>query len=294
MRVFVTGATGFVGSAVVAELIEAGHHVVGLARSEATATALAAAGAEAHRGALEDLDSLRAAARAADGVIHLAFIHDFADYEAACATDRAAIDALGAELADSGRPLIVTSGTAMLPEGRLGTEEDGETGAQPRTAGARAALAWAERGVRVCAVRLPQVHGPGDRHGFLPALIRTARATGVSAYVGDGANRWPAAHRLDVAQAYRLALEPAPAGTRVHAVDDEGVPVREIAAAIGRGLGLPVRSMAADAPSHFEWLARFITLDNPTSSALTRERLGWKPVQPGLIEDLEAGHYFEN
>ncbi|MEU9332779.1 SDR family oxidoreductase [Streptomyces sp. NPDC048290] len=296
MRVFLTGATGFIGSALVPLLQEAGHSVVGLARSDRSASTLAGLGAEAHRGDLGDLDALREAAAAADGVIHTAFIHDFSDYAAASLTDLRAIEAIGAALAGSDRPFVVTSGTAGLTPGTVATED---TPADPAVPGAlrapseQAALALAERGVRASVVRLPpSVHGPGDK-GFVPTLIRIAREKGASAYLGDGGNRWPAVHRLDAARLFRLALEEAPAGARLHGVADEGVPFRGIAAAIGRGLGVPVESLAADrALDHFGWLGTFALSDVPASSALTRERLGWRPQEPGLEDDLDEGFYF--
>ncbi|TQJ56859.1 SDR family oxidoreductase [Streptomyces sp. NBC_00080] len=296
MRVFITGATGFIGSAVVRELVGAGHRVVGVARSDAGAAFLTSAGAEVYRGDLTDPDGLRSGAATADGVIHLAFQHDFANFEASARTERRAIEALGEELADSGRPFVVTSGTAGLPPGRVGTEDDGfvdDSPAAARMPNEAAALAFAERGVRVGAVRLaPSVHGVGD-HGFVPRLIDLARERGVSAYVGDGANRWPAVHRLDAARLYRLALESAPAGSRLHGVDDEGVPFRDIAAAIGRHLDLPVVAVpAAEAGAHFGWLGGLVGRDIPASSALTRKLLDWQPEQSGLLADLDEGHYF--
>ncbi|MFI5473360.1 SDR family oxidoreductase [Streptomyces cacaoi] len=297
MRVFITGATGFIGSAVVRELIGAGHQVVGVARSDAGAAFLASAGAEVYRGDLTDPDGLRSGAATADGVIHLAFQHDFADFDASARTERRAIETLGEELADSGRPFVVTSGTAGLPPGRVGTEDDGfvdDSPAAARMPNEAAALSLAERGVRVSAVRLsPSVHGVGD-HGFVPRLIDLARERGVSAYVGDGANRWPAVHRLDAARLYRLALESAPAGSRLHGVDDEGVPFHDIAAAIGRHLDLPVTSIpAAGAGAHFGWLGGLVGRDIPASSAVTRKLLDWQPEQPALLADLDEGHYFE-
>ncbi|MEU3614668.1 SDR family oxidoreductase [Streptomyces sp. NPDC006872] len=296
MRVFITGATGFIGSAVVQELIGAGHQVLGVARSDAGAALLAAAGAEVHRGDFADLDGLVSGAADADGVIHLAFQHDFTDFEASARTERRAIEMLGESLAGSGRPFVVTSGTAGLPPGRVGTEEDGfvaDSPAAARIPTEAAALAFAARDVRVSAVRLaPSVHGVGD-HGFVPRLIDLARERGVSAYVGDGANRWPAVHRLDAARLYRLALESAPAGTRLHGVDDEGVPFREIATIIGRRLDLPVTAIpAAEAPAHFGWLGALVGRDIPASSAGTRKLLDWQPEHPTLLADLAEGHYF--
>ncbi|MFH5181893.1 SDR family oxidoreductase [Paenibacillus sp. TAB 01] len=294
MRIFVTGATGFIGSAVVQELLAAGHQAVGLARSDQAAAALKSAGADVHRGALDDLDSLQKGAAAADGVIHLAFVHDFLNFAAAAETDRQAIEAIGAALQGSGKPLVVTSGTMMLPQGRLGTEEDAPLATTPRQSES-AALALVERGVRSSVVRLaPSVHGPGD-HGFVPQLIRIARDKGVSACIGDGSNRWPAVHRLDAARLFRLAVEAAPAGSRLHGISDEGVPFRDIAGVIGRHLNLPVVSVSReDAAAHFGWLSGFAAADNPASSAKTQQLLGWKPVHSALIPDLEEGHYFSS
>jgi nucleoside-diphosphate-sugar epimerase len=299
MRVFVTGATGFIGSAVVRELLEARHAVVGLARSDTAAAALTAAGAEVHRGALEDLDSLHDGAAAADGVIHLAFMHDFADYAAAGAADLHAVETIGAALDSSGKPFVNTAGTLMLAFGGLGrpgTEADVLDPAVPRVASENEAIALAERGVRSSVVRLaPSVHGDGDEHGFLPRLIEIARAKGVSAFVGDGSNRWPGVHRLDAARLFRLALEAAPAGQRLHGAGEEGVPFHDIAEVIGRQLELPVVSIAAeDAADHFGFLGAFVAVDNPTSSTLTQELLGWRPVHPALIPDLQQGHYFND
>ncbi len=299
MRVFVTGATGYIGSAIVRDLIDAGHHVTGLARSDAAAAALAAAGVQAHRGALDDAGSLRIAAAASDGVIHTAFqnVGPDTDFAAACAADLRAVEILGEALAGSGRPLVITSGTALLSPGRLATEEDAAVPRAPRAASEEAALSFAGRGVRVSVVRLaPSVHsGEADKKGFVPSLIGLARAKGVSAYVGDGSNRWSAVHQLDAARLFRLALESAPAGARLHGAAEEGVPFRDIAGVIGAHLSVPVTSISADeAEGHFSWLAHFVSVDNPTSSALTREQLGWQPVQPGLIADLEEGHYFKD
>jgi nucleoside-diphosphate-sugar epimerase len=293
MRVFITGASGFIGSAIVRELVDAGHEVTGLARSDAGAAAVETAGARVHRGNLEDLDSLRSGAAAADGVIHTAFIHDFSQMENAARTDRRAIETLVAELEGSGRPLVITTGTALVKPGQLATENDfADAGAHPRLGTERVVLA--ARDVRGAIVRPGvSVHGEGD-HGFVPFLIGIARDKGVSAYIGDGANRWPAVHRLDAARLYRLALEHAPAGSVFHAIGDEGVPTREIAEVIARHLDVPAVSIAPeDAAEHFGWIGAFFAVDAPASSALTRERLDWRPTHIGLIEDLEAGHYFQ-
>lgn len=292
MRVFVTGASGFVGSVVVRELIDSGHQVIGLARSDSSAATLAAAGAQVHRGSLGDLHSLRAGAAAADGVVHLAFVHDFENYVEAANIDRSAIAAIGEVLAGTERPFVVTSGLAGFGLGRSLTEEDAAAPESPRAS--EEALVLADRGVRVSAVRLaPSVHGEGD-HGFVPRLIEIARAKGISAYPGEGSNRWPAVHRLDAAQLFRLALENAPAGARLHGVAEGGIPVRDIAEVIGRHLGLPVESVPVEqAFNHFGWLGGFFALDLPASSTLTQERLDWHPVHPGLIADLEKGHYFD-
>jgi nucleoside-diphosphate-sugar epimerase len=293
MRVFVTGATGFIGSAVVPELIKAGHQVVGMARSDAGAKFLEGTGAKVHRGNLEDLESLRSGAAQADGVIHLAFNHDFSKFAENCEMDRRAVEALGSALAGSDRPLVITSGTAMTrTEGRPATEDDAPNTPVPRVASEEAAAALAAKGMRVSVVRLPQVHDT-VKQGLVTYLIAAAREKGVSAYVGDGSNRWPAVHIGSCAQLYRLVLEKGKAGIRYNAVAEEGVPLREIAEVIGRRLKLPVVSISPEkAGEHFGWLAHFVGFDIPASSALTQERLGWRPTGPGMISDLEKMRYF--
>lgn len=292
MKVFVTGASGFVGSAVLRDLIDHGHDVIGLARSDASAKAVAAAGAQVHRGDLTDLDSLRTGAEGADGVVHLAYHHNFDEYVDAGRLDRQAIEAIGQALAGSGRPLVVTSGMAGAAPGRLLTETDATPPGAPRVS-EQAVLEFAEQDVRVAIVRLsPSVHGEGD-HGFVPRLISIAREKGVSAYPGDGANRWPAVHRLDAAPLFRLALEQSSSGTVLHAAAEEGIASRDIAGAIGAQLGLPVAAVPAEQSfDHFGWIGGFFAADLPASSALTRQRFGWQPTGVGLIEDLEQGHYF--
>ena len=315
MRVFVTGASGFIGSAVVPELLNAGHAVVGLARSDRSAAALTAAGAEVHRGDLDDLAGLRRAAATADGVIHLAFKHELAfsgDMQGAADADRRAIETFAKALAGSDRPLLIASGLAGLTPGRVSTERDGHGLAQPgaahgsalaaqirglqtRMENAELVLSFASHGIRSSIVRIaPSCHGRGDHHGFVPRLIGVARAKRVSGYVGDGSNAWPAVHLLDAARLFRLALEKAPAGSTLHAVADEGVQVRDIARVIGRHLDVPVAAISAeDAREHFGAMAAFVAIDGMASSTQTQELLSWKPVEHGLIADLEQGHYFE-
>ncbi len=303
MQVFVTGASGHIGLPVVRDLLAAGHKVVGLARSEASAQKIVSAGAEALRYTLDDIDRLQEAAKRADGVIHLAFKHDLAfqggDFAGALAADLRAVEAIGEALAGSGKPFVNTTGTMLLAHsvhGRAGTEEDaGQEGGNPRTASEKISLAFAKRGVRTSIMRLaPTVHSSLDHHGFIPMLIAAARKAGFAAYVGEGAARWPAVHTLDAARLYRLAVELAPAGSRLHAAAEEGVPFRSIAEAIARKLNVPAKSVspeqAGDAFGGF--LGMITQLDNPTSSARTRELLGWKPTHPDLLADIADGHYF--
>ncbi|MBV9668036.1 MAG: SDR family oxidoreductase [Nitrososphaeraceae archaeon] len=296
MRVFVTGATGFIGSAIVQELIIAGHQVIGLARSDSGAKSLLDTGAIVHRGDLQDLESLRNGSAMSDGVIHTGFIHDFSDFKASSEIDRNAIEALGSALVGSDRPLIITSGVGLLTPGRLATEESMPPSPSPlpRVASEEAAGAVADRGVRVSIVRLAvSVHGDGD-HGFLPILINMAREKGASAYIGEGLNRWPAVHRLDAVHLFRLALEKGAARAYYHGVAEEGVSFREIAEVIGHRLKVPVVSIAPEeAANHFGWFAYFAAIDNPSSSQKTREVLGWRPEQPGLIADLDREQYFK-
>ena len=297
MRVFVTGASGYIGSAVSRELIEAGHRVVGLARSDASAALLDAARIEVHRGELSDLDSLTKAASDADGVIHLAFqnITPTTDYVAASREDFKAVTAMGAALEGSNKPLVSTSGTLALSFlGRVGTETDTLDPSIPRIGSENAVIAMAERGVRSSVVRLsPSVHGNGDLHGFVPSLIGIARASGVSGYVGSGENCWPGVHRLDAARLYRLALERAPAGSRLHGAGEPGVAFKSIAEAIGRQLQIPVTSVLPDqASEHFSFLAMFVSMDNPISNELTKQLLSWSPIGPTLLDDIDQGFYF--
>jgi nucleoside-diphosphate-sugar epimerase len=303
MRVFVTGASGHIGLPVVRDLLAAGHKVVGLARSDASAEKVSAAGAEVRRGTLDDLDGLREAAKNADGVIHLAFKHDLAliggDFAGAVGADLRAVEAIGEALAGSGKPFVNTTGTMLLAHGvrgRAGTEEDeGQEGGNPRIASEKLSVAFAKRNVRTSIMRLaPTVHSSLDHHGFIPLLIAAARKNGFSAYVGDGATRWPAVHTLDAARLYRLALEAAPAGSRIHAAAEEGVPFRSIAEAIGRGLNVPAKSTPAEKGGELlgGFLGMVVQLDNLTSSARTRELLGWKPTHADLLADIAEGHYF--
>jgi nucleoside-diphosphate-sugar epimerase len=296
MQVFVTGATGWVGSAIVKDLIAAGHRVLGLSRSDKGAQALTVAGAKVHRGSLADMDSLKSGAAQTDAVIHTAFNHDFSKFAENCEEDRRAIEAMGAVLEGSNRPLLVTSGVALLAPGRTATEEDvpaSNSPSYPRKSEAATAV-LVERGVRASTVRLaPSVHGHGD-HGFVPILIGIARAKGVSAYIGEGRNRWPAVHRLDAARLYRLALEHGAERDHFHAIAEEGVTFKEIAEVIGRRLNIPVVSKSPEeAAEHFGWFAMFAGIDAPTSSARTRAQLHWTPEQPGLIADIDHPAYFD-
>ena len=295
MRIFVTGATGFIGSAIVQDLLQAGHHVTGLARSDAAAASLTAAGAIPHRGALDDAASLTSAAIASDGVIHTAFIHDFSNIAASGVIDRQAIETLGQALAGTGKPLVVTSAIGLLTPGQINDETaspDPASHGKHRLASEQTALGLKAHNVRVSVVRLPPtVHGTGDR-AFIPGLIRTARAKGQSAYIDDGGNRWPAVHRLDAARLFRLALN-APAGSVLHGVADTGIPTRDIAAAIARQLNLPLTAIPRpDAQAHFGWLAHFFALDCPATSQATQSLLNWQPSNPGLLADLAQPHYF--
>ena len=293
MRVFITGAAGFIGTATTRELIGNGHEVLGLARSDDNAKALEALGAEVHRGSLEDLESLLKGAKETDGTIHLAFIHDFSKFAENGKIDKHAIDAMGDVLAGSDKPFIVTSGTLLVAPGRLATEEDAVMPGLPRVSEA-SGLALAARGVRAMAIRLPQVHGGDGKCGLVNYLLHIAQEKGISAYIGDGGNRWSGAHRLDVARLYRLALEKGRAGTSYHAVADEGVTARDIAEIIGRHLQLPVASIQPEeAAAHFGMMAMFAGMDGAASSALTQQWLGWKPTQIGLIADISRPGYFK-
>lgn len=296
MRVFVTGASGWVGTAVVSDLLTAGHHVLGLARTDEGAKKIAVLGADVLRGTLDDLDVLRQGAAQSDGVIHTAFHHDFSRFAESSEQERRAIEAMGSSLEGSGHPFVVTSGVALLAPGRVATEDDAARVADasfPR-APELTAGAFAARGVRVAAVRLaPTVHGIGDR-GFVPRLVGFAREKGVSAYVGEGRNRWPAVHRLDAARVFRLALEHGAEGGPFHAIAEEGIALKDIAEAIGRGLNIPVVSQSPEeAAEHFSWFARFVSLDCPSSSQRTRSVLGWQPEHPNLLADMQNPAYFE-
>lgn len=294
MRVFITGASGWIGSAVVPELLRGGHHVVGLARSAASAAAISALGAEVYLGSLDDPTSLRRGVAQSDGVIHLGYNHDFARMDEAATTDRHVIEAIGTVLTNSDRPFVIAGGVLGLAPGRVATESDQpESGLHPRSANVHFALSLANEGVRTSCVRFaPTVHGDGD-HGFIATLVAIARSKGSSGYVGEGSNRWPAVHRLDAARLVRLAFEDAPAGSSVHAVAEPGVATKEIAHAIGVGLGVPVESVPDDqAVDHFGWMSRFFAMDATASNTITRQLLSWEPTHQGLLEDLSAGHYY--
>ena len=297
MRIFLTGATGFIGSAITQELLRANHHVLGLARTDAAAKSLTAAGATPHPGDLENLDALRSAASSSDAVIHTAFIHDFSKFQENCNIDRRAIQTIGDALAGSNRPFVISSGTALISPGRLATEETISDHSNPfaalRGPSEDLALSFASRGVRASVLRLPPtVHGDGD-HGFVPLLIKIAQEKGASAYIADGQNRWPAVHRLDAATLYRLAIENTSAPSILHAIAEEGIPFRKIAEAIGKGLHLPIISKSPEeAPTHFGWFSTFAAIDAPASSTLTQQRLHWHPTHPTLLTDLEKGTYF--
>jgi nucleoside-diphosphate-sugar epimerase len=294
MRIFVTGASGWIGSAVTTDLLVAGHQVLGLARSDESADAVDELGAQVHRGSLDDADSLRTGAAACDGVVHLGYNHNFSDMAGAAVTDRAAIEALGSALSGTGRPLVVAAGVLGLSPGTLATEQDqADPAMHPRIANVAKAVALSDHGIRSVAVRFaPTVHGTGD-HGFIATIVGIAREKGASAYIGDGSNHWPAVHRLDAAHLVRLAVESAPGGTSLHAVAEQGVPTRAIAEAIGAGLGLPVVSVSPeDTAEHFGWMGAFFGMNSRASSMITRKLLGWNPTHPTLLEDLAEGSYF--
>jgi len=294
MKLLVTGASGWIGSASVKELIGAGHHVLGLARNDDAAAKIVKLGAEVVRGSLDDHVSLREAAALADGVVHLGYNHDFSQMAAAAQTDRAAIDAFADVLQGTGGPLLIASGTLGLPPGRVGTEKDMPSeGAHPRMANAAHTLRLSERGIRSMVVRFaPTVHGAGGDHGFVAVLARIAREKGISAFIGDGQNRWPAVNRLDAGKLVQLAIDKAAAGSVLHAVAEEGIATRDIATALGTSLGVPTESIPADqAQAQFDWLSMFFGADVPASNAYTRALLGWEPTHPTLLEDIAAGHY---